>query len=242
MPELPDVEGFRRVLADSAQRRRVRAVEVYDRQIVHGATLDELSSAEGRRVATVTRRGKWLIVPFSPVRGPHPVLLMHFGMTGSLLWVPGGGEAPGPHDRADLVFTAGRIRYRDQRKLKGWWWARSPAEVDDILGDLGPDAGTVDAETFAALLTAHRRGVKSALLAQSVLAGLGNLLTDEILWQARIHPARSTRDLTDPELERLHATMRRVLRDSVPVGRVPDQHGWLTGRRDAPDPHCTRCG
>jgi formamidopyrimidine-DNA glycosylase len=77
---------------------------------------------------------------------------------------------------------------------------------------------------------------------QSVIAGLGNLLTDEILWQARLAPTRSVARLDTDEIRRLHATMRRVLRTSVRHGRVPGLARWLTRARDGPDPSCPRCG
>lgn len=77
---------------------------------------------------------------------------------------------------------------------------------------------------------------------QEVIAGLGNLLADEILWRARIHPRQSTADLSDAACRRLHARMRTVLRQAIPTGRVPPRKSWLTGRRDEPSGSCPRCG
>ena len=77
---------------------------------------------------------------------------------------------------------------------------------------------------------------------QAVIAGLGNLLTDEICWQARLHPSRPVAGLEPDEIRRLHATMRRVLRTAVRHGRVPWLPRWLTRVRDDPDPSCPRCG
>jgi formamidopyrimidine-DNA glycosylase len=77
---------------------------------------------------------------------------------------------------------------------------------------------------------------------QSVLAGLGNLLVDEICWRARIRPTRAVADLDDDEVKALHRAMTQVLRTAVRHGRVPGLPRWLTGARDAPDPHCPRCG
>ena len=77
---------------------------------------------------------------------------------------------------------------------------------------------------------------------QAVIAGLGNLLTDEICWQARLHPSRPVAGLEPDEIRRLHATMRRVLRTAVRHGRVPGLPRWLTRVRDDPDPSCPRCG
>jgi formamidopyrimidine-DNA glycosylase len=76
---------------------------------------------------------------------------------------------------------------------------------------------------------------------QSALSGLGNLLVDEICWRAKIHPRRPGDGLSDAEVGRLYAAMRRVLRQAIPTGRVPGRRSWLTGRRDDRDPTCPRC-
>jgi formamidopyrimidine-DNA glycosylase len=87
-----------------------------------------------------------------------------------------------------------------------------------------------------------RRQVKPALVHQSIVAGLGNLLADEILWRARIHPRRSCAGLESADFARLHARMGTVLRQSIAVGRVPPRKSWLTGRRDEKAGACPRCG
>jgi formamidopyrimidine-DNA glycosylase len=122
------------------------------------------------------------------------------------------------------------------------WIAADDDAVAEIVGDQGPDALTVDAQTFADRLSRRRGALKPALMDQAVIAGLGNLLSDEICWQARITPTRRLTDLEPDEVRRLHTTMRRVLRTSVRHERVPGLPRWLTGVRDDPDPHCPRCG
>jgi formamidopyrimidine-DNA glycosylase len=102
-------------------------------------------------------------------------------------------------------------------------------------------------EGFRAVLAEHGAGrrvkrVEVALMDQSVIAGLGNLLADEILWRARIHPRRPVRDLDPAARARIHGQMRRVLRAAIPAGRVPARARWLTGRRDADGADCPRCG
>jgi formamidopyrimidine-DNA glycosylase len=86
-----------------------------------------------------------------------------------------------------------------------------------------------------------RRRVKAALVDQSVLAGPGNLLADEILWQARINPRRTCAELSEDDLARLHARMRAVLRRSMRDERVPPRNSWLTGHRDDEPGSCPRC-
>ncbi|MFH0521737.1 Fpg/Nei family DNA glycosylase [Streptomyces sp. M41] len=237
MPELPDVEGFRNVLQSCAQGRVVRRVEVRDTGVLHGVGARQLREAlEGRRVTGTERHGKWLLA-----RTGGPTLLLHFGMTGRLLCAHPDDPAE-PHDR--VLFTVARdrqLRYRDQRKLQGLWLAHDESDVVRLLAGQGPDALTVDRAEFEAALASHRGRLKAVLIDQSVLAGLGNLLADEILWRARLRPGTPADALTAPESRRLYTEMRRTLRPAVAAGRVPPRDTWLTGHRDTPDPHCPRC-
>jgi formamidopyrimidine-DNA glycosylase len=100
---------------------------------------------------------------------------------------------------------------------------------------------SVGMDDFAATL-ANRRRLKTALTDQSVIAGLGNLLSDEVCWQARINPLRMCAQLDTTEVRTLHHVMRRVLRTSVRHRQVPRLRSWLTGIRDDSDARCPRCG
>jgi formamidopyrimidine-DNA glycosylase len=166
---------------------------------------------------------------------------MHFGMTGLLVWT-GGDRAVHGHDRVVFGMRGGELRYRDQRRFGGIWLARSEAERNQLTGGLGPDALGLDADSLRSILCARRGGIKSALMDQRLIAGLGNLLSDEILWRAGIDPRKPARELGPRRSGRLHAAMKEVLRDSVRRGRVPPESGWLTGARDLRDAHCPRCG
>ncbi|MGW0894041.1 Fpg/Nei family DNA glycosylase [Saccharopolyspora sp. NPDC002578] len=237
MPELPDVEGFRRV-AERATGRTVHEVEVRDAQVLRGISEPAFRAAmRGTRLGTPWRHGKWLALPTGE---RFPQLLLHFGMTGRLLWCDPGDELHA-HDRVLLRCDGGDLRYRDMRKLTGLHLARERADVDALLGDLGPDALAASAADYRRRITRTRRGVKSALMDQAVLAGLGNLTVDEVLWQSHIHPARGTRELSSDDLSRLSRRAHAVLRQSAKVAHVPDRPSWLTGHRDEPDPHCPRC-
>ncbi|MFI6933782.1 Fpg/Nei family DNA glycosylase [Streptomyces sp. NPDC050287] len=281
MPELPDVEGFRKVFASCAQGEVIRRVDVRDSGVLHGVSARRLRAAlEGRRFGRPERLGKWLLAPTGDARtedartedartedartedartgdapsdgvptdaGPTdegvagPTVLLHFGMTGRLVCGRPDDELD-PHDR--VLFAVGddrQLRYRDQRKLRGLWLAADDAAVARLLDRQGPDALTVDREEFEAALSAHRGRVKAVLTDQSVLAGLGNLLADEILWRARLNPACHANDLSERERHRLYTHMRRTLRSAVTAGRVPPRPSWLTGHRDDPTPTCPRC-
>ncbi|MDF3288148.1 Fpg/Nei family DNA glycosylase [Streptomyces silvisoli] len=236
MPELPDVEGFRRVLAAHGQGRRIADVKVADPGVLHGVSARGLRrELVGRRLGAPERHGKWLIA-----RTDAPVLLFHFGMTGALVpCTP--DDPPHPHDRVVFVLDGGELRFRDQRKLQGIRLA-DEAEAKRLLATQGPDALTVGRDEFEQLLSPRRGRIKAALLDQSLIAGLGNLLADEILWRARIHPACLASKLDGAQLRGLYTQMRHVLRASVRVGRVPGRPSWLTGERYEEDPHCPRCG
>ncbi len=143
---------------------------------------------------------------------------------------------------ASCYLGGGRqLHYRDQRKLQGLWLADDDADVARMLRRQGPDALAVDRGEFEAALASRRGRVKTVLTDQSVLAGLGNLLADEILWRARLNPTRRASDLTEADRRGLYTHMRRTLRSAVTAGCVPPRDSWLTGHRDDPLPACPRC-
>jgi formamidopyrimidine-DNA glycosylase len=236
MPELPDVEGFRRYFQRYAVGQRVDRVEVRDRSMLRNSSPQAVGRAlRGRPLERPRRHGKWLIAPAA-----GPLLLMHFGMTGRLAW-SGGGAGPHRHDRIVLRLDTGVLGYRNMRKFGGVWLARDESEVEAVTGPLGPDAMEVDRERLGSLLAGRRGGIKAALMDQRLLAGVGNLLADEVLWRARIHPRRYASDLSRRQLETLAETMHDTIRDANRHGRIPRLEGWLTGVRDDLGP-CPRHG
>lgn len=239
MPELPDVEGFRRVFAEHALAAPVRDVVVLDAGVLRGAEPQRFRDAvHDHRFDSPWRHGKWLV---APLRDAAPSLLLHFGMTGALVWADG-SDSRHRHDRVAFTFPDGELRYRDMRKLTGLRLAANDDERRALMADLGPDALAVSRDELAELLSRTRRRLKPALADQSLIAGLGNLLVDEILWRARLNPRRSTTELGSGDVGRLHARMATVLRQSVEAGCVPPRDSWLTGRRDDPSGSCPRCG
>lgn len=237
MPELPDVEGFRATLAEHAQGRRIRRVDVIDSGVLRDVEPRVLSDAlAGRRVHAPARHGKWLLAPTD-----GPTLMLHFGMTGNLQWCQA-GEPRHRHDRVVFAVDDGELRYRDMRKLQGLRLAPDPDAVARELAELGPDASAVSRRDFEALLDARRGAVKGVLMDQRALAGLGNLLADEILWRAGIHPQEPARALVPERRRRLYDELRKVIREATRAGRVPPRRSWLTGVRDDPDARCPRCG
>ena len=161
MPELPEVEHFRRFLARHGSARRITRVEVLDASVLRNVSRQHLRrDIEGRRFLSPRRHGKWLIA-----RTDGPTLLLHFGMTGELVWKTRPDERH-PHDRVVFVLEHGEVRYRDQRKLQGIWLARDEREAKRIMGHQGPDALDVDDPGFHELLAEHRGRIKAVLMDQ----------------------------------------------------------------------------
>ena len=230
MPELPDVEGFRQVALE-ASGRRIERVEAIDPTMLRGG---RARTIEGERFGEFERHGKWLVAPAGGAE-----VLMHFGMTGALEWARRGSRRH-RHDRIVFACRGGELRYRNMRKFGGVWISKAGRER--VTGQLGPDAAAVDLERFRELLRPRRGGLKAALMDQRLIAGLGNLMVDEIAWRARVDPRTPVKGLSPRRFDRLWGALDEVVRESMPTARVPPLEGWLTGVRDRRDARCPRCG
>jgi formamidopyrimidine-DNA glycosylase len=237
MPELPDVEGFRRYLSRHASGKRVRGVRVPAPDILRNTSPQGLSRAlKGRTLEKPERLGKWLFVAAG-----ESTLILHFGMTGGLRWTSS-PDRVGRFDRLVLELDGGELAYHNMRKLGGAWLARSASAIERVTGSLGPDAADVGGEEFEHMLRGRRGGIKAALMNQRMIAGIGNELSDEILWQARVRPSRRVSSLRRRERDALFESMQEVLTESMRHGRIPRLVGWLTSQRGVRDPTCPRCG
>jgi formamidopyrimidine-DNA glycosylase len=209
MPELLEVEQYRTV-AERALGRRITEVRAPDAWYLKGG-LDAGTARvalTGQRFVAARRRGKLLLLE---THG-GPTLGLRFGMTGRLL-VDGRGPIERLEyssardeplwDRFTLTFADGDLRMRDPRRL-------GAVELDPDEDALGPDATTVSRAALARLLDSAAP-LKARLMDQRRLAGLGNLLVDEVLWRAGLDPARAARSLDPREIRRLHTQIGRTL-------------------------------
>ena len=236
MPELPDVERFRRLAATHLVGSTIEAVDVVDASVLRNTDARRLERLlVGREVAGVERRGKWLVI-----RVGEESVVVHFGMTGSLA-LAGRGDVRRPSDRVVIVCGGEEVRYRDVRKLGGLWVARDDAELADIIGVQGPDASAISFAELTAAVAGRRGAIKPLLMDQRVVAGLGNMSSDEILWAAGIDPARRASTLSAADVRQLRDSMREVTRRAVEAGRIPRTRSWLSSQRGEPDPVCPRC-
>jgi formamidopyrimidine-DNA glycosylase len=212
MPELPEVETIRRDLLPLLRGRAFTHVWVSPEapRLVQGPSPADLARLlPGRRIKDVSRRGKFLVFHLSG--GLY--LVVHLRMTGALLHRPSGAP-PDRYIRAVLSLDDGsELRFSDLRKFGALWLLPDPSIV---LGRLGPEP--LDGLTPSLLreLTARRRApIKSVLLDQRALAGLGNIYADEALFAAGLHPQRPASSLSDSEVERLHKAIGRVLSEAL---------------------------
>ena len=175
MPELPEVETVRTSLEPVLLGRTFERVAIDDPRLTRPFDPQAVArELEGERVASVERRGKYLVVRFESGR----VLLVHLRMTGSFRHVPAGAPADGPHTRAVVRLDDGSdVTYHDVRRF-GTWLLVEPSELDTYLAArLGeePLARGFGPAALAARLANRRAPLKAALLDQRTLAGLGNI-------------------------------------------------------------------
>ncbi|WP_219416115.1 DNA-formamidopyrimidine glycosylase family protein [Pseudonocardia nigra] len=246
MPELPEVESARKVL-EGALDREIAAVDDGDDWVCRPHRPGDIARAlVGARLTAAHRRGKTMWCETARDGEPGPRLGIHLGMGGRLVLtdadgVRAGGEPDRPDrgprkpewDRFTLRFAdGGQLRLFDKRRLGR---VRLEPEVDA----LGPDAEEVSRAEFRTRIGRGKAPVKARLLDQSVLAGVGNLLADEILWQAAVAPSARSDELDAATLDRLHRALRRALRAAIANGGV--HTGEVIPFRHA-DAACPRCG
>src|SRR4051794_25848429 len=191
MPELPEAERARQTL-EQVLGRRVTAVDDHDTYVCRPHAPGEIASALiGHEFVGARRRGKFLWLETED----GPTLGLHLGMAGHIALEP--PQDRPIWDRFTVEFEDGsRLALRDRRRL-------GRAVLNPDYRHVGPDAALVSRDEFRARIGAGRTAIKARLLNQGAISGVGNLLADEALWQARIAPQRFTGTLSDEELDRL---------------------------------------
>ncbi|PLR98108.1 DNA-formamidopyrimidine glycosylase [Bacillus sp. T33-2] len=218
MPELPEVETVRRTLEALVIQKKIDHVSVFwPKMIKNPAEIEQFNDAlKGQSIHEIGRRGKFLIFYTEDY-----ALVSHLRMEGKYGLFPG-QDPVDKHTHAIFHFTDGtELRYKDVRKFgtfhlykRGTEFAQAP------LTDLGPEpfSQTFFVEELAAKLSKTNRKVKTVLLDQRVLVGLGNIYVDEALFRAGIHPERIANSLTDEEIVVLHREIINTLTEAVEKG------------------------
>ena len=257
MPELPEVETIARELRPDVVGRTIKnAWFDWPNQIKHPAPSEFVAAVKGREILSVERRAKWLIFALGPAsgRGDPAVLAIQVKMTGQLDVVS--PKAPrDKHVHAVFALDDGReLRLRDTRKF-GRLAVYSPADAERVLGTLGPEplGEELTLPEFRRMLRSRKARLKTLLMNQEFLAGVGNIYADEALWRARLHPLRSAAGLNAAQARALYIGLRDVLNEaiarrgsSVDSYRAPEGSGNMQhhlnvyGRTGKPCPRCGR--
>jgi formamidopyrimidine-DNA glycosylase len=239
MPELPDVETFKRYLDATSLHQRISGVDVRSAYVLKGVSARELERRlKGRCFESSRRHGKHLFV-----RADGDLWLrLHFGMTGSLQYLKC-QEPASRHSRVLFAFAnAHCLAFEDQRKFGEVGLLK---DVDEFLQKraLGPDALDIRFPQFKEIFGKHRGAVKTILLNQKLIAGIGNIYADEILFRARIHPATQVSALKDKTVAKLFRAARDILRKAIEAKADMDRmpKSWLLPHRGKGG-KCPRCG
>ena len=217
MPELPEVETIRRGLDREVAGKRIKSVEVHGLRSIrrHKSKKEFITRLEGTKIAGVTRTGKFLV--FRLDTGDR--LVAHLRMSGQLLRAQARDPVP-KHTHVVLTFTqGGQLRYVDPRTF-GELFVGSPDDVAELvpeLGELGFDPldEPMSWVVFGELLLRRRQRLKTILLDQTFIAGLGNIYSDEILFQAGLRYDRTTDSLSSMEIRRLYRAVVEVMHEAV---------------------------
>ncbi|NLT41320.1 MAG: bifunctional DNA-formamidopyrimidine glycosylase/DNA-(apurinic or apyrimidinic site) lyase [Anaerolineae bacterium] len=227
MPELPEVETVVQTIRPRLVGVTIAELEVIDPLVIRMPDLQAFrEGVAGGRIVAVLRRGKHIMVELES----RPYLMIHLGMTGRLIL----SDSPEPPEYARVRFglSGGSVLwYADLRKFGRL------CLVDDagtFLERLGPEplAADLDDEAFRALLAGRRRPIKSLLLDQSAIAGLGNIYADEALYLARVHPTTPAGSLDEPAAARLLSAIRTVLHQGI-ANRGTTISDYVDGRGEA---------
>lgn len=227
MPELPDVETYRRYLASKVLHKKVADVEIKDKLIVRSSEMS-IRSIRGKRFKSTARHGKHCFLELSG----GGFLALHFGMTGSVEY-RGSGKVSSEHVRLVFSFSGGGVlAFIDMRRLGR---VRVIKSIQDFVtkNHLGPDALSVGRKDFERMIRSRKEMIKSLLMDQGQIAGLGNIYCDEILYHSGTNPRKSASKLDSSEIGRIYNSMKKVLKTAIDKRTDPERmpRNYLLRRR-----------
>jgi len=223
MPELPEVETLVRGLRQAILGRRIVSITLGKTDFIDDPAALE-RHLPGRQIEAVERYGKFMLLRLSAVTRDSVAgsngdaapasLLVHLGMTGHIAPAPA-GQPLEKHTHVCLLLDDGReLRYTDARRFGRIAYLTKALLVEELTR-FGADPLEVSKEEFADRICGRRARIKSLLLDQSVLRGVGNIYADESLWRAKIHPARLGEKLSRKEAETLRRMLQDILRKAI---------------------------
>jgi len=208
MPELPEVQTVVSTLQPRVEGKRLARVDLKRPDIVRPCGFDLARALRGRAISAIARRGKRIL--FTLETGEQ--WYIHLGMTGRLtVESPAAEIAKHTHFIATLTPGGQELRFRDPRRFGGIFWIGT----EQTESNLGPEPLGLRPAQLAKRLAQTRRAIKSALLDQNLIAGLGNIYVDESLFLARIHPLAASNELKTEQVARLNRAIKQTLRRAI---------------------------
>lgn len=213
MPELPEVETVRAYLQPHLVSKNVQQLVIREDRLRYRVRKDLPGLLRGRKINDLTRRGKYIIMHFA-----HGRLLIHLGMSGTLRLM----DKKSPlrkHDHIDLVLSRCLIRFNDPRRFGCFIWEDREGQAS-ALANLGyePLEKTFNRNSLYKITAKSKMPIKSLLMTNHYLAGVGNIYATESLWLARISPFRPSNQLSLTDCDRLVRSIKKVLRKAVKAG------------------------
>lgn len=238
MPELPEVESFRKFVDEHALDQKIECIHLSTSKLLWKTTGKALKEAlVGNKLVATQRHGKFLFVELNQ-RG---FLLFHFGMTGDFHYGKA-SELNHPSYILSIQFTNNHVLlFSDSRMFGEIALIESVEDFIQTRG-YGPDALQIGEKEFVSLMSQRKAAVKTVLMNQKMLAGVGNEFSDAILFQCRIHPLSQANSLKKEQVEEMHSVMKKILKEAVKVDadRSKLNHYFLLNQRKA-GLRCVRC-
>ncbi|TBW29999.1 Fpg/Nei family DNA glycosylase [Gramella sp. KN1008] len=228
MPELPEVTYYKKYVDATSLHKKIQMVGMSTAEILQAPKKEFEDRLVGTELVQAQRHGKYLFIKTSD----DGFLVFHFGMTGKFDFSH--EDDPPKHTRFYLTFEdSSKLFFICPRKLGKIYLAQ---EMEDFLEEhsVGKDALEIDKSEFRELLDKKRGSIKGALTNQSLIAGIGNMYADEILFQTKIHPKTAVSDLSEKELDKIFNKMEEVLETLIESKEKEDglPDTYLTGNRE----------
>lgn len=240
MPELPEVEQYKKLFDKNALNKQISDVKILNKRMLQDVTEKELKGKlTGKKFVDSIRRGKYF---FAEVKDSG-WLILHFGMTGELLYLTEDEEEP-KYSRLIITFkNKDRLILEDRRTFGFYSFIEN---INDYINEkkIGPDAldKSFSKKYYLEIATRKTEIIKTFLMDQAVVSGIGNVYSDEICYQTDVHPGSFMNKLTKDKLEDVYDNAKKILKDAIKYKgkkKLPDD--YLASNRKE-DVECPRCG
>ncbi len=214
MPELPEVETTCRGITGAATKQRITNVVIRNRQLRWPVEAHLETTLKNQRIHEVTRRAKYILL-----RTTKGTVILHLGMSGCLRVVKK-DEPLKKHDHVDLVLTENIIRFNDPRRFGCLLYTEDPISEHKLFSSLGPEPLSSDfnGKYLHGYAKRSRTSIKTFIMKQSVVVGVGNIYASEALFLAKINPKRLCNQISQPRLEQLVIAIKQVLGQAISAG------------------------